>query len=279
MPTSFSEAGVPSRYRAKRELGRGGMSIVFLADDVQTSSEVAVKLLRPELVASVSAARFAREIQYLRVLQHRNILPILNASEESPALYLVTPFIDGPTLHQKIRLSGGALTLGETAAIVRQLADALDYAHERNIVHLDLKPENVLFDSERAVLCDFGIARAITVSANEERLSSSGIVVGTPSYMSPEQILHEEPIDGRSDIYALGCVTYEMLTGGPPFHYTNPQVLLASLLSRDPPFIRPSRPDIPAGVEEAVSRALSRERSGRPKRASALAEALDTIVR
>lgn len=239
------------------------MAIVYLAYDQRYGRQVAIKVLRPELSASVSAARFLREVRYLRTLSHPSILPILDSADDGESLYFVMPYADGQTLRSRLA-SEGALAFAEIAGIVEALAGALDFAHSQNIVHRDLKPENVLFQGGRVVLCDFGIARAIIMSAPEEHLSTSGIVVGTPRYMSPEQALRDRPLDGRSDVYALGCVTYEMLTGEPPFQESNMLTLVAAHATRPPAPIRTVRPDVPAGIEEVVLSALAKEAGERP---------------
>ncbi len=267
---------LPPRYQVVRELGRGGSAVVFLARDEVTQTEVAVKVLRSELNATVVAARFLREIRYLRALEHPHIVPILDAPDEGP-LYYVSRYVPGPTLRDRLELEG-PLAIDEVVRIVAQMASALDYAHAHNIVHRDLKPENVLFDEDRAMLCDFGIARAIVVSAGDDQLSTSGIVVGTPRYMSPEQVLHAEVIDGRSDVYALGCVAYEMCAGEPPFASAYPQLLFARLLGTDPVPLEQHRSDLPQGFAAVISRAMAKDVAERTPRATALADELTACL-
>jgi eukaryotic-like serine/threonine-protein kinase len=256
-------AGMSARYEIVRELGRGGVAVVYLALDHATDRRVAIKVLRREFVASVSAARFLREISYLRALQHPNILPILDAAHAGELLYFVMPYATGQTLRVRLEREG-ALAMDSVVGIVSELASALDFAHGHNIVHRDLKPENILFDEGRTILSDFGVARAMVLSSSEERLSSSGIVVGTPWYMSPEQFMLDAPIDGRCDIYALGCVTYEMLTGEVPFPAVSAIAQAMAHASSSPRPIRTVRPEVPAHVEAAVFRAMAKRVVDRP---------------
>ena len=255
------------RYLLEQEVGRGAMATVFRARDSATGETVAVKRLHRVLAASVTAARFQREIQHLRRLRHENILPLLDFGVDGEDLFFTMPFIEGETLRAKLNRVG-SMELGAVIAIVTQLASALDYAHAQNVVHRDLKPENVLLAGGRAVLGDFGVSRAI-VASSEDALSSSGIAVGTPTYMSPEQSLRANSIDGRTDIYALGCVTYEMLTGEPPFTGPNLMTLMARHASQAPLPIRTVRPDIPAHVEAAISASLAKKAGERPASAGA----------
>jgi serine/threonine-protein kinase len=256
------------RYTLEREIGQGGMARVFLGHDGVTGDTVAIKVLRPELVASVSAARFHREIRHLRTLRHPNILPLLDSGQEGELLYFSMPYVEGDTL--RIRLDRvGVLPLEETLTVVAQLSSALDYAHAHNIVHRDLKPENILFADDRVLLCDFGISRAIVASSTEDMLSSSGVAVGTPSYMSPEQALHGAAVDGRTDIYALGCLTYEMLAGEPPFSGRTLLSLIARHANQAPRSIRSVRPEIPPQVEAAIHAAMAKTVEARPPSAAA----------
>ena len=266
-------AGISSRYEVAGEIGHGGTAHVYLATDRQDGRQVAIKVLRPEFAASVSAERFLREIRYLRTLRHQNILPIIDAAEHGDMLYFVMPYAAGSTLRERLDRDG-KLSFLVVRRVVSALADAIDYAHSHNIVHRDLKPENILFDGDRVLLCDFGVARAIVVSSTDEALSSSGIVIGTPNYMSPEQSFLDVPIDGRSDIYALGCVTYEMLTGEVPFAAAGLWALAAAHASSPPRSIRTVRPDVPEAVEAAVFRAMSKAATDRPPSASAFAHDL-----
>ena len=254
---------IASRYQLRSELGRGAMALVYLAEDRQTGREVAVKVLRPELAASIGASRFHREIHFLATLHHPNILPILDSDEAGIFLYYVMPYVRGETLRARLDREG-ALPLPAVLRIAGELASAIDYAHTRNIIHRDIKPDNILFDGDRAMICDFGVARALVVS-NDDGLSSSGLAVGTPSYMSPEQALEARDIDGRTDIYALGCVTYEMLSGERPFTGPNAQAIIARHISQPPRSIRVVRPDVPEHVERAVVAALAKRASERPR--------------
>ena len=203
------------RYTLERELGRGGMSIVYLAYDERLSRKVALKILRPELAAQLGSERFLREIKVVAGLSHPHILPLHDSGEAAGMLYYVMPYVEGESLRHRLAREG-PLPLAQALQIAREVADALDYAHGHNVVHRDIKPENSLLQAGHAVVSDFGIARAIDAAAG--RLTGTGIAVGTPDYMSPEQASGDQTLDGRSDVYSLGCVLHEMLTGHPPRH-------------------------------------------------------------
>jgi serine/threonine protein kinase len=267
--------GLSSRYEIVREVGQGSMARVYLAVDQRDGRQMAIKVLRPELASTVSTARFLREIHYLLMLEHRGILPILDAAESGQLLYFVMPYAEGPTLRARL-IADGPLSLTESLCVASELADALDYAHGHNILHRDLKPENILFHDGRVVLCDFGVARAIVLSSTDEVLSSSGIALGTPSYMSPEQTLLDAPLDGRCDIYALGCVVYEMLTGEVPFTGVSHLALAAAHASAPPRPIRTVRSDVPAAIEAAVFRALAKSVADRPPSGRAFVQMLES---
>lgn len=239
------------------------MAIVYQARDWQSDTDVAIKVLRTELAQSIVAQRFLREIAYLRTLRHPGILPILDSGERDDLMYFVMPYVAAETLRQRL-VRDGPFGLDDVDRVVADVASTLDFAHRQNIVHRDLKPENILLTQPRAILCDFGIARCIVASSNEARLSTSGIAVGTPCYMSPEQQLADDTIDGRCDIYALGCVAYEMLTGEPPFTSTSLLSLVTAHVAKPARSIRSVRPDVPLVVESAILAALAKRRDDRP---------------
>ena len=224
-----------SRYRLERELGRGGMATVYLARD-EGDREVAVKVLRPELRPVIGATRFRREIEILERLQHPNIVRLLDSREAGTRVYFVMPYVAGESLHARLARDG-PLPLAMVADIARDMAAALDYAHAHGVIHRDVKPGNVLLESDRARMCDFGLARAVA-DATSESFSSSGLVVGTPDYMSPEQSIGGQPVGPAADIYSLGCVLYEMLTGERPFKGATAQAVAAQHLSASPRSIR-----------------------------------------
>jgi eukaryotic-like serine/threonine-protein kinase len=256
-----------SRYRLSQELGRGGMATVYLAEDTERGERVAVKVLRRELTAILGTTRFHREIEILTRLEHPNIVRILDSRQAGARLYYVMPFISGGSL--RARLEGqGSLPINDIISIFRDIAAALDHAHARGVLHRDIKPENVLLEGGRALMCDFGISRAIEV-AGDDSFSSSGLVLGTPAYMSPEQST-SGAIDARSDVYALGCVLYEMLVGEPPFTGATTQSVFARHLSERPRPIRTARPEVPLEMELAVLAALAKSPAARPATATEL---------
>ncbi|MGH7531239.1 MAG: serine/threonine-protein kinase, partial [Gemmatimonadales bacterium] len=208
-------AALAGRYTLERELGRGGMSLVFLAHDERHDRRVALKVLRPELGVTLGPERFLQEIHVAAGLAHPHILPLFDSGEADGLLFYVMPYVEGESLRLRLHRAG-PLALAEALQITLEVADALEYAHGHNIVHRDIKPENILLQSGHAVVSDFGIARAIS-AADQSRMTGTGIAVGTVAYMSPEQAMGEEDVDGRSDIYSLGCVLYEMLVGQTPF--------------------------------------------------------------
>src|SRR3989454_4444926 len=219
------QAALADRYAIERELGRGGMATVYLAQDLKHHRKVAIKVLKPELAAALGPERFLQEIEIAAGLTHPHILPLYDSGEATGLLYYVMPYVEGETLRN--RLDGaGQLPLAEAVQITREVADALSHAHSHDVVHRDIKPENILLEAGHAVVSDFGIARAITAAGGEE-LTGTGIAVGTPAYMSPEQSAGSRELDGRSDIYSLGCVLYEMLAGHPPFLGATAQEVLA----------------------------------------------------
>jgi len=272
------KAALADRYAIERELGSGGMATVYLAEDLKHRRNVAVKVLRPELAASLGLDRFIREIEISARLTHPHILTLIDSGEAGGFLYYVMPFVDGESLRDRLTREK-KVSVPDAVRLTEQVASALSYAHERGVVHRDIKPENILCTGNQAVVADFGIARAVEV-AGGEKLTGTGIAIGTPAYMSPEQAVGDTNIDGRSDVYALGCVVYEMLSGRTPFEGATPQALLAKHAVDTAPSVRSIDPDIPLFMERAVSRALAKEPAQRFSTPNEFAEILtsETVV-
>ena len=260
------------RYVIERELGHGATAVVYLARDQQRGHAVAIKVLRPDLAESVGADRFLKEIRVNQRLHHPHILPLLDSGRHDGHLFFVLPHMEGGTLRHRLQREK-QLSVGDAVAITRTIANALTHAHEQGLVHRDVKPENILFTSNEACLGDFGIARALERSINETSTSSS-IVRGTPPYMSPEQAGGNPSYDGRSDIYSLGCVVYEMLAGMQPFVGPTPESVIAQRLMHPPRPLRVYRPTIPRQVEAAIEKALSITPADRFQTATEFADAL-----
>jgi DNA-binding SARP family transcriptional activator len=269
--------GAAPRYLVERELGRGAVAIVYLARDRRYDRPVALKLLRPEVATATDARRFRREIAILARLYHPHILQLYDSGVMPPGsapagLYYVMPYVRGESLRQRLRREM-QLPIGEAVGIACEVADALAYAHGQGVVHRDIRPENVLFESGHALVADFGIA-GVLERAGGDRLSASGIVLGVAGYTSPEQAGGGTDLDGRSDIYSLGCVLYEMLSGEPPFTGATRAVVLARQLAEAAPPLQTLCPGVPAAVERAVLRALAKRPEERFTTASELAAAL-----
>lgn len=258
-PALLESVGVSDRYTIDRELGRGGMAVVYLARDRKHDRPVAIKIVRPEVVVGPAAQRFLLEIQILARLQHPHILALLDSGttdETSPRPFYVMPYVDGDTLRQQVTRDG-PLPVAEALRLVRETGEALYYAHQQGLIHRDVKPENILLSQGHALVADFGIARAVGV-AGGDRLTRAGMAMGTPAYMSPEQAAGEPEVDARSDQYSLACVLYELLAGQPPF--TGPSagaVLSRQVLDPVPP-LTTLRPGVPGSVRRAIERALSK---------------------
>ena len=260
------------RYALERELGRGGMAVVFLARDLRHDRAVAIKVLRHEIAAALGAERFLREIQIAAKLHHPHILPLYDSGAAADLLYYVMPYVDGKSLRERLDQET-QLPLEDALTIARQVASALAYAHQHDVVHRDIKPENILLESGEAVVADFGIARAIT-AAGGDKLTHTGIAIGTPLYMSPEQATGVGALDGRSDLYSLGCVLYEMLAGHPPFFGGTAQAILARHALDPVPPLRTARGTVTGAVEQALNRALAKSPADRYATALQFAEAL-----
>ncbi len=260
------------RYRVLRELGRGGMATVYLAHDIRDDRDVAVKVLLPEIGLAVGADRFRREINVATRFSHPRILPLYDSGEWEGQLYYVMPFVAGQSLRARLD-SGGPLAIDEAVQIGAEVADALDYAHAQGVVHRDIKPENILLEDGHAMVVDFGIARA-AVAAGEEKLTQTGLTLGTPQYMSPEQGSAERNIDGRTDIYSLACVVYEMLAGQPPFAGTSAQALIARHALDQVPPLTIVRPTVSPELEAVVLKGLEKVPADRFQTAHEFSEAL-----
>lgn len=269
-----------SQYEIRREVGRGGMATVFLAEDLKHRRAVALKVLSAELAESLGAERFRREIATSAKLQHPHILTVLDSGETSEGLLWFTmPYVDGESLRARLERER-QLPLEDAVGITREVALALDFAHGNGVVHRDIKPENILLTRDRqALVADFGIARALTSPSGRETLTATGITLGTPAYMSPEQAAGDRAVDARSDIYSLGAVCYEMLVGEPPFTGPTAQAILAKVLSGDAPSVRQSRPAVPEDVDSAIRRALAPVPADRFATSTQLANALEAGVR
>ncbi len=248
-------SAVADRYTIERELGHGGMAWVYLGQDLKHRRPVAIKVLRPELGEAIGVDRFMREIEIAAGLTHPHILPLHDSGEAGGLLFYVMPFIEGESLRDRLEREI-QLPLDDALEITREIADALAYAHSCGVVHRDVKPENILLRSGHAFIADFGIARAVSV-AGGERLTQTGLSVGTPAYMSPEQVEGAAHIDGRSDLYSLACVLYESLAGEPPFRGPNVQAIFARRLTNPVPSLRAVRQQVPEHVEHAITRALA----------------------
>jgi len=261
------------RYHLERELGQGGMATVYLAHDIKHQRSVAIKVLRPELAAVIGAERFLSEIKTTANLQHPHILPLFDSGAADSFLFYVMPFIDGESLRDRLKREK-QLSITDAVRIATEVAGALDYAHRHNVIHRDIKPENILLHDGRALVADFGIALAAS-KAGGTRMTETGMSLGTPHYMSPEQAMGEREITGRSDVYALGCITYEMLTGDPPFTGSTAQAIVARMVTERPRPLTTQRHTIPPHVEAAVLRALEKLPADRFESAKEFAEALE----
>jgi serine/threonine-protein kinase len=249
------QADLAHRYIIERELGRGGMATVYLAHDLKHGRHVALKVLRPELAAALGPERFLREIQLTARLQHPHVLPLFDSGEAVGQLWYVMPYVEGESLRQRL-MREKQLPVDDALRIARDVGSALDYAHDHGTVHRDVKPENILLERGEAVVADFGIAHAVS-AAGGGRLTETGLVLGTPAYMSPEQAMGDE-VDARSDVYSLGCVLYEMLTGEPPYTGLSPQAIIAKRFGEPVPHVRTLRENVPAAVEAAVTKAMAK---------------------
>ncbi len=265
-------ASLADRYRIERELGRGGMATVYLAEDVRHRRKVALKLLHPELSAVLGPERFLKEIELTASLQHPHILPLFDSGSADGQLYYVMPFVEGETLRGRLERER-QLSVADAVRIAREVADALQYAHERGVIHRDIKPENILLQGGHALVADFGIALALQ-QAGGQRMTQTGLSLGTPQYMSPEQAMGEKTIDARTDIYALGVVLYEMLAGDPPFMGSTVQAIVAKVLTERPTPLHTLRDTVPPGVEQAVLTALAKLPADRFATAAELGSAL-----
>ena len=252
-------AVLAGRYTVEREIGRGGMATVWLADERKHARKVAIKVLHPDLALSLGADRFLREIGIAARLAHPHIVPLIDSGEADGLLFYVSPYIAGGSLRARLDAEG-RLAVREALRIGQEVAAALDFAHRSGFVHRDVKPENILFADRHAVLADFGVAQICCDDLEgASRVTDAGIALGTPEYMSPEQAAGERTLDAASDIYALACVVHEMLAGSPPFHGTTPRVTMARQVTEPPPPLRSMRPDTPPSVERVLARALAKD--------------------
>src|SRR5687767_13540837 len=259
------------RYSFEREIGVGGMATVYLARDLRHDRLVALKLLRPELGAVIGADRFLAEIKLTANLQHPHILPLFDSGAVEGLLYYVMPYVEGVSVRERLNREK-QLSIAESVRIATEVASALDYAHRRGIIHRDIKPENILLHDGQALVADFGIALAVSTAGT--RMTETGMSLGTPHYMSPEQAMGEREITARSDVYALGAVTYEMLVGEPPFTGPTAQAIVARVLTGEPEPPSASRKTIPPHVEAAVLQALEKLPADRFASAADFAAAL-----
>jgi serine/threonine-protein kinase len=271
------KAALSDRYRIERELGSGGMANVYLAEDLKHRRHVAIKVMLPELSASLFAERFLREIEITANLNHPHILPLLDSGAAEGSLYYVMPLVEGESLRDRLNREK-QLPVDEAAKIASEVADALSYAHGHNVIHRDIKPENIMLEAGHAVVADFGIARAVT-QAGGERLTETGIAVGTPAYLSPEQASGDAEADGRSDVYSLGCVLHEMLTGEPPFTGPTAGNIIRKHISAEPTPVGVLRPTVSEEMALIVKRSLAKSPADRFATAEQFCDALKTASR
>ncbi len=270
-------ASLADRYRLERELGAGGMATVYLAEDLKHHRNVAVKVLRPELAASMGAERFEREIQVAARLQHPHILGVLDSGEADGFFYYVMPYVEGETLRERLTRSG-ELPVADALRLLGEVTEALSVAHNAGVVHRDIKPENILLSGRHAMVMDFGVAKAVSEASGRQQLTTAGVALGTPAYMAPEQATADPQLDHRVDIYALGVLAYEMLTGHPPFHGLTPQQTLAAHVTQTPLPVTQRRPGISPALETLIMRCLAKRPADRYQTADELVAALEPLA-
>ena len=269
------KAALSGRYTLDHEVGAGGMATVYLATDDKHDRKVALKVLKPELAAVLGPDRFPREIKIVAQFNHPHILSLYDSGESDGFLYYVMPFVEGESLRQRMRRDG-QLPIGDAVRILREVVDALAYAHERGIVHRDIKPDNVMLSGRHAVVTDFGVAKAVS-AAGGEKLTTVGVAVGTPTYMAPEQAMGEVNLDHRADIYAVGVLGYEMLSGRPPFDGPTAQAILSAHVLEAPPDLRERRPTVPPVLADALARCLAKDPKDRWQSADELLRQLEMV--
>jgi serine/threonine-protein kinase len=269
-------AALADRYRIERELGAGGMATVYLAHDLRHDRKVALKVLRPELAAVIGAERFLAEIKTTAALQHPHILPLFDSGQADSFLFYVMPLIEGESLRDRLRREH-QLAVEDAVRLAKEIGSALDYAHRHGVIHRDVKPENILLHDGGAQVADFGIALAVS-QAGGNRMTETGLSLGTPGYMSPEQATGERTLDARSDVYSLGCMLYEMLAGEPPHTGPTVQSIIAAVVTKDPERLSSRRRSVPANVEFAVHKSLSKLPADRYPTADAFVKALGEPV-
>jgi serine/threonine protein kinase len=275
-PHARLDAALGEQYSITREVGSGGMATVYLAHDVKHDREVALKVLRPELAAALGAERFPREIRIVAKFQHPHILSLYDSGETQGFLYYVMPFVEGESLADRLAREK-QLPIGDVVRILREVADALAYAHARGVVHRDIKPGNVLLSGRHAVVTDFGVAKALEASGGD-KATTVGMAVGTPLYMSPEQAMAQPDIDARADIYSLGILGYEMLAGRLPFKADTPQGILSAHVMEQPRDIREARPGVPETLAVAIMRCIEKNPADRWQTADELVAQLESVV-
>jgi TolB-like protein/tRNA A-37 threonylcarbamoyl transferase component Bud32 len=263
-------------YRIERDIGVGGLATVYLGQDLKHDRQVALKILRPELTAAMGTDRFPREIHIIAQMQHPHILPLYDSGATGGFLYYVMPFVEGESLRARLARVG-QLPINEAVRLLHEITDALSYAHARGIVHRDIKPDNVMLSGRHAAVTDFGVAKAVSASAGD-KLTTVGIAVGTPQYMAPEQAMAEVNIDARADLYALGVMGYEMLTGHPVFEATTAQAILSAHVLEQPKDVRERRPEVPPILAEALLKCLAKNPADRWQSADDLLAQLELVA-
>ena len=265
------------RYRIERELGQGGMATVYLAEDLRHHRRVALKVLRPEIAATLGAGRFAREIEVAARLQHPNILPLLDSGETDGFFFYVMPYVEGESVRDRLARSG-EFAIPDAVRIMIEVADALSHAHAHGVVHRDIKPDNILLSGRHALVADFGVAKAVTQATGYQALTSAGIALGTPAYMAPEQAVADPHQDHRVDIYALGVLGYELLTGRPPFEATTAQEMLAAHVTTDPAPLEQHRPTVSPALAQVVRTCLAKKPADRWQTAEDVLQRLEPLA-
>jgi len=268
-------AALSDRYSLDREVGAGGMATVFLANDLKHDRKVAVKVLRPELAAAMGAERFPREIRTVAQFNHPHILSLYDSGEAEGFLYYVMPFVEGESLRDRLARDR-QLPIADAIRILREIADALSYSHARGVVHRDIKPANVMLQGRHAIVTDFGVAKALSASGGD-KATTVGIAVGTPQYMAPEQAMGQDNVDHRADIYALGILGFEMITGQPPFDAANAQAMLAAHVMEAPRDIAKLRPGLPPLLGELIMRCLAKQPADRWQSADEIVTRLELV--